>query len=187
MTENTINPKNGVPYYEPFTIEKVDQSVLELQRSPEDKEYYVLYYNLEYEEFKWKKFIGRYDTYFGIKQILDSESIDIRSSIVIVETVGIDPSTNKGKRYLNHPDNSSSIIDFCHYVEKFFGDNAYSIDEYDTGPVNELEESSSDDSVWNMVSKTIKPSSAPLLKDQEERKEYFTPIIIDSNVESHKI
>ena len=129
------------PLYSPFIVEEVDPSVMALMKSAEAKEYYVLYYNREYEENKWAKFIGRYDAYFGIKRILDSESVNIREAIVIVETVGVDPSTKKGKKYLNHPDNCSTILEFCHYVEKFFGDNAYNIDEYDDGPVDDPEES----------------------------------------------
>lgn len=193
MAENTINPKNGIPYYDPFTIQKVDPSVLELQKAPEDKDYYVLYYNMEYEEFKWKKFTGRYDAYFGIKEILDSESIDIRSSIVIVETVAIDPNINKGKRYLNHPDNCSNIIEFCHYVEKFFGENAYNVDEYDIGTVQ------SEDDQTNEIKPTQSIVSSPFLSPNpdyrilpidlpnSETRNYITPIIVDDDVETHKI
>ena len=195
MQENSINPKNGIPFYEPFTVEKVDPSVLALQKSPEDKDYYVLYYNLEFEEYKWKRFTGRYDAYFGIKEILETESIDVRSSVVIVETVGIDPSTNKGKRYLNYPDNSSSILEFCHYVEKFFGDNAYDVDQYDTGPHEDIEEE--DEVVTESLRKTaiagflssFSQDESMYAKEinQANTNTYFSPIVVDEDVEERKI
>ena len=120
--------------YFPIVVEdNIDEEVMKLQKTTEDKIYLVLYYNLETEEHKYEKFIGRYDCYFGIKRIVDGESIDLRSSKVIVETVVYDTNYKKAKRYLNHLDTSLNIIDFCHYVEKFFGDNAYNIEEYDTG------------------------------------------------------
>lgn len=184
-----INPKNGKPFFTPFIEEKVDQSVLDLSKSAEDKIYYVLYYNLEYEEQKWAKFVGRYNAYFGIKNILDSESIDLHASVVLVETVGLDPSTKKGKRYLNHPENSSNIIDFCHYVEKFFGPNAYSVDEYDTGPHIEEEEPESN------VQKAFAMNTNPELKEAADMyraatsgpRSPFTPIFNDDSVESKEI
>lgn len=187
--EPTINHnENKRPLYEPIIVEKVDQSVLSLQKSPEDKDYYVLYYNIEFEEYRWKKFTGRYDAYFGIKDILDTESIDIRNSIVMVETVGIDPSTNKGKMYLNHPDNSSNIIQFCHYVEKFFGDNAYNVDEYDTGEI--INNDDMEDTVRNKIisSKFMNNDnevSNELLHNSENNLGYFNPII--TGVEGQEI
>ena len=182
MMSSTNHDENKRPLYEPIIVEKVDPSVLALQKSPEDKDYYVLYYNREFEEYRWKKFTGRYDAYFGIKDILDTESIDIRNSIVIVETVGVDPSTNKGKAYLNHPDNSSNILQFCHYVEKFFGNNAYNVDEYDTGELDaedestEVEEKIKDSMRSKFMDNDAINFSNELLSNQRQLG-YFNPII----------
>ena len=126
--------------YEPFRTIHEDPRVTQMRKSSEEKTYIVLYYNMEYEEYKFATFEGRYNTYFGIKDILDAESVDIRNSSVLVETVGIDPRTNNPKRYLMHPDEAASIYDFCHQMEAFFGDNAYSIEEYDTTGGDHIDE-----------------------------------------------
>lgn len=128
MANNTPNMENGL--YNPFTPVEVDPRVTAMKKPPEERMYIVLYYNTEYEEFKHAIFYGRYDVYFGIKNILDSESIDIEASTVLVETVGIDPTNKEPKRYLIHPDNASNIIDFCKQMEVYFGENAYSLAEY---------------------------------------------------------
>lgn len=181
-----INPKNGKPFYSPFVEEPTDPSVMALLKDSEEKEYYVLYYNLEYEEFKWKSFTGRYNAYFGIKDILDTESIDLHNSVVLVETVALDPTTKKGKRYLNHPDNSASIVDFCHHVEKFFGDNAYSVDSYDTGPhdIPQKEENTTD------AFPSIPLSQMGLfstIKEAENERPVFNPIPNGEEIESREI
>ena len=190
FTEGQINPNNGKPFYKPFIEEPIDPSVQELTKSAEDKEYYVLYYNLEYEEYKWAKFVGRYDAYFGIKDILDSESIDLHSSIVLVETVGLDPISKKGKKYLNHPDNCANIIEFCHHVEKFFGNNAYSVDEYDTGPHDtELDVESVGDTIAKMFSKTpeMKESEALYNAAISQGHPLFNPTLNGETIESKEI
>ena len=119
--------------YQPFRKLDVSDDVAALQKPNEEKLYLVLYYNLEYEEYKFAKFYGRYDTYFGIKNILDAESVDLQESMVLVETVGTDGVTHKARRFLMHPDDALNLYDFCKQMEKFFGDNAYSIEEYNTG------------------------------------------------------
>lgn len=125
----TTTPKKKL--YEPFKMIDVDDDIKALERSAEYKTYILLYYNLEYEEYRYKEFTGRYDTYFGIRDILDAESVDLRQSKVLVEAVG--RVGKKAMRVMSHPDESLNIIEFCHTVERFFGDNAYSIEEYDTG------------------------------------------------------
>ena len=119
--------------YQPFRQLDVAPDVAALQRPNEEKLYILLYYNIEYEEYKFAKFHGRYNTYFGIKNILDSESVDLYASEVLVETVGIDGVTHKARRFLMHSDDALNLYDFCKQMEKFFGDNAYSIEEYNTG------------------------------------------------------
>lgn len=130
----TIMPNSPVEekkeLYNPFTPVEVDPRVTAMKRSTEERMYIVLYYNVEYEEFKHAVFYGRYAVYFGIKNILDSESIDLAASTVLVETVGLDPTTKDPKRYLIHPENASNIIDFCKQMEVYFGENAYSLEEY---------------------------------------------------------
>lgn len=184
-----INPKNGKPFYSPFVEEPTDPSVMALLKDSEEKTYYVLYYNLEYEEFKWKSFTGRYNTYFGIKDILDTESIDLHNSVVLVETVALDPTTKKGKRYLNHPDNSANIIDFCHHVEIFFGDNAYSVDSYDTGPhdidVTESEKGSYSETIPSIPLNQMGIFST--MKEAENGRPVFNPIPNGENIESREI
>lgn len=116
--------------YNPFVPVDVDPRVTAMKKSTEEKIYIVLYYNQEYEEFKHAIFYGRYNVYFGIKNILDSESIDLAASTVLVETVAIDPVSKNPKRYLIHPENASNIIDFCKQMEAYFGENSYSLAEY---------------------------------------------------------
>lgn len=125
----TTTPKKKL--YEPFKMIDVDDDIKALERTAENKTYILLYYNLEYEEYRYREFTGRYDTYFGIRDILDAESVDLRQSKVLVEAVG--RVGKKAMRIMSHPDESLNIIEFCHAVERFFGDNAYSIEEYDTG------------------------------------------------------
>lgn len=128
-----ITAPDGKNYKQPFRMVTVPTDVTELTRTTEEKLYVVLYYNIEYEEYKFAKFYGRYNTYFGIRDILEAESVDLHASEVLVETVGIDPKTNKARRYLIHPEEASDLMDFCHQMEPYFGDNAYSVDQYDTG------------------------------------------------------
>lgn len=129
------------PLRMPFTPIDMDPEAAKLLKNQEQKLYIVAYYNTEYEEYKYAEFTGRYNTYFGIKRILESESVDIRASVVLVELVGLDPlNRNKARRYLMHPDDALSIYDFCHSIEKYFGDNAYSIDEYDTGGTKDTDD-----------------------------------------------
>lgn len=130
--QNNTPTEGKKELYNPFVPVTVDPQVTAMKKSPEDRMYIVLYYNTEYEEFKHAIFYGRYNVYFGIKNILDSESIDLSASTVLVETVALDPSTKSPKRYLIHPDNASNIIDFCKQMEVYFGENAYSLEEYDT-------------------------------------------------------
>lgn len=115
----------------PFRKINISDQLTKLQRSVEEKLYVVLYYNIEYEEYKSATFIGRYNTYFGIKNILDSESVDIKESVVLVEVVGTD-KLGKPRRFITHPDDEGtlSIYGFCKQMEPLFGDNAYSIEEY---------------------------------------------------------
>ena len=124
---------NEKKYYQPFRKVNIDPGAAALQRSTEEKMYLVLYYNIEYEEYKFAKFYGRYNAYFGIRDLLEAESIDLHASEVLVETVGLDARTNKARRFLMHPEEAFDIYDFCKEMEKFFGDNAYSIEAYDTG------------------------------------------------------
>ena len=124
----------GKNYYEPFTPvgNPIDEQVQTMQKSTEDKDYYILYYNLEFEEYRWKKFTGRYDAYFGLQRILESESVDLEESIVLVETVGY--SADKiPRRFLTHPENAVNLIEFANAMEKYFGDKAWHIEEYNTG------------------------------------------------------
>lgn len=121
------------PLYEPFkSVGENDPAVQSLQKSTEEKAYYILYYNIEFEEYKFKKFIGRYDAYFGLRDILEAESVDLEESFVIVETAGYDANKTP-KRFLTHPENAANLIEFAHMMEKFFGDNAWSIEEFNTG------------------------------------------------------
>lgn len=133
LFENQNTESSEKKLYDPFIHTDVDPRVTAMRKSTEDKMYIVLYYNTEYEEYKHAVFYGRYDAYFGIKNILDSESIDLSESTVLVETVGIDPNTKNPRRYLIHPDDASNIIDFCKQMEAFFGENSYSLAEYMTG------------------------------------------------------
>ena len=128
-----ITVPDGKKYTQPFRMVSVPSDVTELTRTTEEKLYVVLYYNIEYEEYKFAKFYGRYNTYFGIRDLLEAESIDLHASEVLVETVGLDARTRQAKRYLMHPEEALDIYDFCKQMEKFFGDNAYSIEAYDTG------------------------------------------------------
>ena len=130
MNTQDINKKE---LYEPFSKPLEDPKVTAMRKGTEEKTYILLYYNMEYEEYKYKKFTGRYDTYFGIRDILESESVDLIASKVLVETVAIDPKTNNPKRYLISLDDASNIKEFCAAMEKYFGDNAYSLEPYDTG------------------------------------------------------
>ena len=50
--------------YQPFRQLDVAPDVAALQRPNEEKLYILLYYNIEYEEYKFAKFHGRYNTYF---------------------------------------------------------------------------------------------------------------------------
>lgn len=147
------------------------EDVKRLQKDSENKIYIVLYYNLDDEVFKFKKFKGRYDTYFGIKDIIDSEVIDISNSEVLVETVGIDPNTNKARRYMMHPDDSYSILDFCHYASQFFGDRAYNIDDYTDSNEDDV------DSIKEDIA-NFRGFRSPLLEDIENNK--GMPIFITS-------
>ena len=124
---------NEKELYQPFRKVDIDPNAAALQRSTEEKMYLVLYYNIEYEEYKFAKFYGRYNAYFGIRDLLEAESIDLHASEVLVETVGLDARSRQAKRYLMHPEEALDIYDFCKQMEKFFGDNAYSIEAYDTG------------------------------------------------------
>ena len=124
---------NEKELYQPFRKVDIDPNAAALQRSTEEKMYLVLYYNIEYEEYKFAKFYGRYNAYFGIRDLLEAESIDLHASEVLVETVGLDARSRQAKRYLMHPEEALDIYDFCKQMEKFFGDNAYSIEAYNTG------------------------------------------------------
>ena len=124
---------NEKELYQPFRKVDIDPNAAALQRTTEEKMYLVLYYNIEYEEYKFAKFYGRYNAYFGIRDLLEAESIDLHASEVLVETVGLDARSRQAKRYLMHPEEALDIYDFCKQMEKFFGDNAYSIEAYDTG------------------------------------------------------
>lgn len=124
---------NEKELYQPFRKVDIDPNAAALQKSTEEKMYLVLYYNIEYEEYKFAKFYGRYNAYFGIRDLLEAESIDLHASEVLVETVGLDARSRQAKRYLMHPEEALDIYDFCKQMEKFFGDNAYSIEAYDTG------------------------------------------------------
>lgn len=126
----TIPTEEKRELYNPLVPVDVDPRVTAMRKSTEEKMYIVLYYNQEYEEFKHAIFYGRYNVYFGIKNILDSESVDIEASTVLVETVAIDPVSKNPKRYLIHPDDASNIIDFCKQMEAYFGENSYSLAEY---------------------------------------------------------
>ena len=127
------NNNNEKELYQPFRKIDIDPNAAALQKSTEEKMYLVLYYNIEYEEYKFAKFYGRYNAYFGIRDLLEAESIDLHASEVLVETVGLDARSRQAKRYLMHPEEALDIYDFCKQMEKFFGDNAYSIEAYDTG------------------------------------------------------
>lgn len=129
-----VNPNNGKAYYEPFKVvgPQIDPQVQMMQKSTENKDYYILYYNLEFEEYRWKKFTGRYDAYFGLQRILESESVDLEESIVLVETVGYS-SDKIPRKFLTHPENAVNLIEFANAMEKYFGDNAWHIEEYNTG------------------------------------------------------
>ena len=124
---------NEKELYQPFRKVDIDPNAAALQRTTEEKMYLVLYYNIEYEEYKFAKFYGRYNAYFGIRDLLEAESIDLHASEVLVETVGLDARSRQAKRYLMHPEEALDIYDFCKQMEKFFGDNAYSIEAYNTG------------------------------------------------------
>lgn len=159
----TQNNEEKKPLRNPFTMINISEEAAKLIKNPEERIYIVLYYNTEYEEYKCAEFTGRYNTYFGIQNILESESVDIRASKVLVELVGLDPfKGNKPRRYLMHPDEASSILEFCHSVENLFGDNAYSIDQYDTGPSIESREE-------NTVSYPITLVSDPSISANQNR------------------
>ena len=104
-----------------------------LKKSSEERAYYILYYNLETEEYKWKKFIGRKATYFGLRDILDAESVDLKLSKVLVETVGIDSVTGDARVFLTDFASAPNLIKFHSIMEPFFGSDAWSIAEYDYG------------------------------------------------------
>ena len=104
-----------------------------LKKSTEERAYYILYYNLELEEYKWKKFIGRYNTYFGLRDILDAESVDLKASRVLVEIVGIDAVTNEARTFLTDFASAPNLIKFHAMMEPFFGSDAWSMAEYDYG------------------------------------------------------
>ena len=104
-----------------------------LKKSSEERAYYIMYYNLETEEYKWKKFIGRKETYFGLRDILDAESVDLKLSKVLVEVVGIDAITNEARVFLTDFASAPNLIKFHAMMEPFFGSNAWSMGEYDYG------------------------------------------------------
>lgn len=118
--------------YEPFkVIEGVDPDVQAIQRDTEEKLYLILYYCLEDEEYRFEKFYGRYDAYFGLQRILESCSVDLDESKVLVEAVG-KSKTGKPIRYMVHPDDALTVRQFHAQMEPYFGDNAWSIEEFET-------------------------------------------------------
>lgn len=151
---NFITPdKNNVktpisPIVTPIEQPSILEQVQRIAKSSEEKTYLVLYYSKEYDEFTVKDYTGRRAAYFGIRDMLESDSsIDVRHSIVLVETVALSPDGLKPKRYLTHLDNSINVFNFCKHVEVMFGDNAYSIEEYDS--VENLEPTENDDTITN--------------------------------------
>lgn len=134
ISHDENNPKQPItPIAVPIKIPSLLEQVATIAKSSEEKTYLVLFYSREYDEFTVKDFTGRRAAYFGIRDKLEADtSIDVRHSIILVETVAISPDTQKPKRYLTHLENSISIYDFCKHVEPMFGDNAYSIEDYDS-------------------------------------------------------
>lgn len=125
----------ATPMREPITIvgNGPREDVKALRKSPEERTYYILYYNLELEEYKWKKFIGRYNAYFGLRDILDAESVDLKASRVLVEIVGIDAVTDEARTFLTDFASAPNLIKFASMMESIFGQDAWSISEYDYG------------------------------------------------------
>lgn len=129
------------------------------KKSPEEKEYIILYDYADDSMFKICQ--GREDTYTMIKYLMLNNELepDIHNSCVLVEGV--------------LPENRISIYEFMKHMEQFFSDN-FDIEDYNTG----------DDTDESEPSDTTDTSSINFRNNDAEVDEHETnssPEILDEN------
>lgn len=92
--------------------------------NPEEKQYIMLYTDLEYEDdeneypFRWEAVTGRTNAYEAIK--INAPVIDIDKSLVLVETVGFKDALTI-RQFIDYLQNSDIIKDDSFSTEDFTG------------------------------------------------------------------
>lgn len=129
--EGQINKNmENKPLTSPISITPVNPEIMKLgARSPEKKIYIVLYNRTDEDSNGFLYCVGRYDCYTSIERLLNTYPIDIHESLVLVEVPAVN-SKGSGEWMLKHPDNASSIYQFCKAVEGLFSNQDFCIDDF---------------------------------------------------------
>lgn len=101
----------------------------DIKKDSEEKTYVLLLISNEYSDNKtWNICHGRTETYEYLKSIITD--IDIKESLVLVETYKTDEETKKGSWFLIHPEEALSVYGFFKHLESIIDDTEFDIEDY---------------------------------------------------------
>lgn len=125
--------REAIHFYKPNELENGLIRPIVYDEEPkgfEEKTYLILYLSNDGNETSgWKACTGRTETYEFIKDMIDE--IDIRKSLVLVETKKQDIKTGERGYYLMGLDKAISVYTFCKTVEEYYPEDPFDIDDYD--------------------------------------------------------
>lgn len=124
------NGSNSNTGFSPIVFDNIPAPIKALGgKSSEEKLYLVLYTCPSDDSNGFILCEGRRDCYLSIARLLNTYTVDIHNSVVLVEVPAVNKNGN-GEWMMKHPYNASSIYQFCKAVESMFPNEDFNIDDY---------------------------------------------------------
>lgn len=125
--ENKNVQKNNVAPWSPVAFAAIDPRIVRLGNKSSEEKLYIILYNYE-ENNCFEICNGRIECCKTIERLLNSYSIDIHNSVILVEIPAIN-SKGEAEWVLKHPEKAMSIYQFAKRMQVYFGEN-FDIEDY---------------------------------------------------------